>query len=30
MYELMNYPFYMEWARHAFMKEASAIDIEEE
>ncbi|HBR1775421.1 TPA: thioesterase family protein [Klebsiella aerogenes] len=26
----LYYPFYMEWARHAFMKEALGIDIEEE
>ncbi|SNQ40924.1 hypothetical protein KSGM81_03877 [Klebsiella quasipneumoniae] len=24
----LYYPFYMEWARHAFMKEALGIDIE--
>ncbi|MGI8470994.1 acyl-CoA thioesterase [Pectobacterium brasiliense] len=26
----LYYPFYMEWTRHAFMKEALGIDIEEE
>ncbi|ABU75892.1 hypothetical protein ESA_00608 [Cronobacter sakazakii ATCC BAA-894] len=26
----LYYPFYMEWARHAFMREALGIDIEEE
>ncbi|MGC8338961.1 acyl-CoA thioesterase [Cronobacter sakazakii] len=26
----LYYPFYMEWARHTFMKEALGIDIEEE
>ena len=26
----LYYTFYMEWARHAFMKEALGIDIEEE
>ncbi|WP_050477857.1 acyl-CoA thioesterase [Herbaspirillum rhizosphaerae] len=26
----LYYPFYMEWTRHAFMKEALNIDIEEE
>ena len=25
----LYYPFYMEWARHAFMKKALGIDIEE-
>lgn len=24
----LYYPFYMEWERHAFMKEALGIDIE--
>ncbi|OWY31059.1 acyl-CoA thioesterase [Herbaspirillum robiniae] len=26
----LYYPFYMEWTRHAFMKEALGLDIEEE
>jgi acyl-CoA thioester hydrolase len=26
----LYYPFYMEWTRHAFMREALGIDIEEE
>jgi len=26
----LYYPFYMEWARHAYMREALGIDIEEE
>ncbi|AIR69215.1 MULTISPECIES: acyl-CoA thioesterase [Dickeya] len=26
----LYYPFYMEWTRHAFMKESLGIDIEEE
>jgi len=26
----LYYPFYMEWTRHAFMKEALGIDIEKE
>jgi acyl-CoA thioester hydrolase len=26
----LYYPFYMEWCRHAFMKEIIGIDIEEE
>lgn len=26
----LYYPFYMEWTRHAYMKEALGIDIEEE
>ncbi|WDZ97753.1 thioesterase family protein [Herbaspirillum sp. WKF16] len=26
----LYYPFYMEWTRHAFMKEGLGIDIEEE
>lgn len=26
----LYYPFYMEWTRHAFMKEELGIDIEEE
>ncbi|NPE55200.1 acyl-CoA thioesterase [Dickeya dadantii] len=26
----LYYPFYMEWTRHAFMKESLGVDIEEE
>lgn len=26
----LYYPFYLEWARHAFMKEALGLDLEEE
>lgn len=26
----LYYPFYMEWARHAFMKETLGLDLEEE
>jgi acyl-CoA thioester hydrolase len=26
----LYYPFYMEWTRHAYMREALGIDIEEE
>jgi acyl-CoA thioester hydrolase len=26
----LYYPFYMEWTRHAFMKEALGLDLEEE
>ena len=26
----LYYPLYMEWTRHAFMREATGIDIEEE
>ncbi|CAM3593188.1 thioesterase [Rouxiella silvae] len=26
----LYYPFYMEWARHAFMKEALGLDLEDE
>lgn len=26
----LYYPFYMEWTRHAFMKESLGLDLEEE
>lgn len=26
----LYYPFYMEWTRHAYMKEALGLDLEEE
>ncbi|PHM30049.1 hypothetical protein Xinn_03567 [Xenorhabdus innexi] len=26
----LYYPFYLEWTRHAFMKEALGLDLEEE
>ena len=26
----LYYPFYMEWTRHAYMREALGIDMEEE